>query len=243
MATFGLIGKNIEYSFSKQFFEQKFKTEKRKDEYHIFDLSEITKLHKLIAKNENLKGFNVTIPYKQSIIPFLDSLDSEAKKIGAINTVKINKNRQLIGYNTDVYGFAKSLFDFLPLQNSNALLLGNGGASKAVKYVLETMNIKVTIVSRTKSNNNILYQDINSETIKNHSLIVNCTPLGTYPNIQNYPKIPYQFITNNHVLFDLTYNPKVTEFMKLGTAQGANVTNGLKMLELQAEKSWEIWSK
>jgi len=243
MATYGLIGKNIEYSFSKQYFEQKFKTEKRKDKYHIFDLPDLTKLPELIATHEKLKGFNVTIPYKQSIIPFLDALDTEAEKIGAVNTVKINRNGQLIGYNTDVYGFAKSLFDFLPLQQNTALLLGNGGACKAVKFVLETMNFNVTIVSRKQSNNTILYEDIDSKIITNHSLIVNCTPLGTYPNIQSYPKIPYQYINKNQLLFDLTYNPKITEFMKLGIAQGAKATNGLKMLQLQAEKSWEVWTK
>lgn len=243
MATYGLLGKNIEYSFSKDFFTQKFKTEKRKDIYINFDISEIEKFPEIITQYKDLKGFNVTKPYKQSILPFLDIIEEEAKLIGAVNTVKINKNGALVGYNTDCYGFARSLASFLPLTENSALILGQGGASMAIKYLLDAMQFNTTFVTRTENDNSILYENITQEIIVDHPLIINCTPVGTYPNVDKYPRIPYQFLTKNHLLFDLTYNPQVTEFMKLGIAKGAKVTNGLDMLIFQAEKSWSIWNK
>ncbi len=241
MAKYGLIGTNIGYSFSKTFFSIKFEREKRKDSYHNFDITKIDQLPEILKNNPDIKGLNVTIPFKESVIPFLNKLDKEAKEIGAVNTIKINKEGKLIGYNTDHYGFAKALMEFLPIKEKKALLLGTGGACKAIKYVLKTMNFDIIQVSRTKREDTILYSDLNRELISKNYLIVNCTPLGTFPNIHEFPNIPYEFITKKHLAFDLTYNPRETEFMKLCKSRGAMVSNGLKMLEFQAKKAWTIW--
>ncbi len=241
MAKYGLIGKNISYSFSKTFFTIKFEQEDRMDTYQNFDIETIDEFSKIISENKNLKGLNVTIPYKESIIPLLDRIDKEASEIGAINTIKFQNDGSLKGFNTDHYGFAKALANFLPLKEKSALILGTGGASKAVKYVLETMGFTYKIVSRTKTEATITYASLNKSIINDHYLIINCTPLGTTPNITQCPNIPYQFITEDHVLFDLIYNPSQTEFLKLGRAQGAKTSNGLKMLEYQAKKAWSIW--
>jgi shikimate dehydrogenase len=241
MAKYGLIGKELGHSFSKTFFTYKFERENRKDSYHNFELEDIGQFRKLIMKTDGLKGLNVTIPYKEEIIPYLDKLDKEAKKIGAVNTVKFRKDGKLIGYNTDHYGFAKALANYFPIKEKTALILGTGGASKAVQYVLETMGFEFELVSRKKSMDTISYDSLNKEMISKHLLIVNCTPLGTIPHLDQCPKIPYQHLTENHVLFDLIYNPRETEFMKRGFVKGARVSNGLKMLEYQAKKSWKIW--
>ena len=241
MAKYGLIGKNISYSFSKTFFTVKFEQEKRNDSYHNFDIECIHLLPEILAKNKDIKGLNVTIPFKEEVIPLLDRLDKEAEKIGAVNTIKILKDGRLAGYNTDHYGFAQSLADFLPLKEKTALILGTGGASKAIRYVLETMGFDYKMVSRTASDNVITYDDLTREMMASHYLIINCTPLGTFPNVDSYPDIPYSHITRDHVLFDLVYNPRETEFLKRGFAKGARVSNGLKMLEFQAKKSWKIW--
>jgi shikimate dehydrogenase len=242
MAKYGLVGKNIEYSFSKTFFSLKFEHEERTDSYHNFDIESIEELPKIISKNTDLKGLNVTIPYKEEVIPFLDKIDKEAKKIGAVNTIKICKDGRLIGYNTDHYGFAKSLANFLPLKKKTALILGEGGAAKAIAFVLDAMNFEYTFVSRNKSDHSITYKDLSQEIMATNCLIINCTPLGTYPNIDEYPNIPYRSLTEDHLLFDLIYNPRETEFLKRGFAKGARVSNGLKMLEFQAKKSWKIWN-
>ena len=241
MAKYGLIGKNISYSFSKTFFTVKFEQEKRNDSYHNFDIECIHLLPEILAKNKDIKGLNVTIPFKEEVIPLLDRLDKEAEKIGAVNTIKILKDGRLAGYNTDHYGFAQSLADFLPLKEKTALILGTGGASKAIRYVLETMGFDYKMVSGTASDNTITYDDLTREMMASHYLIINCTPLGTFPNVDSYPDIPYSHITRDHVLFDLVYNPRETEFLKRGFAKGARVSNGLKMLEFQAKKSWKIW--
>jgi len=241
MAKYGLVGKNIAYSFSKTFFSIKFEQEDRLDTYRNFDIENIDEFPKIISENKNLKGLNVTIPYKETIIPFLDRVDKEALEIGAVNTIRFQNDGSLKGYNTDHYGFAKALANFLPLKEKSALILGTGGASKAVKYVLETMGFTYKIVSRTKTESTITYASLNKSIINDHYLIINCTPLGTTPNITQCPNIPYQFITQDHLLFDLIYNPSQTEFLKLGRAQGARTTNGLKMLEYQAKKAWSIW--
>ncbi len=241
MAKYGLIGKELSHSFSKTFFTYKFEQENRTDSYHNFKLEDIREFPELIRKTEGLKGLNVTIPYKEKIIPFLDKLDKEAKNIGAVNTIKFRKDGKLIGYNTDHYGFAKALADFFPIKEKTALILGTGGASKAVQYVLEAMAFEFELVSRKKSMETISYDSLNKETISKHLLIVNCTPLGVIPHLDQCPKIPYQHLTENHVLFDLIYNPRETEFMKRGIVKGARVSNGLKMLEYQAKKSWKIW--
>ena len=241
MAKYGLIGHNIGYSFSKTFFNFKFEKENRNDSYENFDIPVLSEMSKILENNPDLKGLNVTIPYKKSIIQLLDEVDKEALQIGAVNTIKINKDGTLKGYNTDHYGFSKALMEFLPIKEKKALVLGTGGASKAVKYVLEIMNFEVTQVSRTKTDNNITYTDLNRDIIKQNYLIVNCTPLGTFPNIEECPDIPYEYLTEDHLAFDLTYNPRETKFMKLSKDRGARKSNGLKMLEYQAKKAWSIW--
>ena len=241
MAKYGLIGHNIGYSFSKTFFNFKFDQENRNDSYENFDIPVLSEISKILENNPDLKGLNVTIPYKKSIIQLLDKVDKEALQIGAVNTIKINKDGTLKGYNTDHYGFSKALMEFLPIKEKKALVLGIGGASKAVKYVLEVMNFEVTQVSRTKTKKNITYKDLNRDTISQNYLIVNCTPLGTFPNIEEFPDIPYEYLTKDHLAFDLTYNPRETKFMKLSKDRGARRSNGLKMLEYQAEKAWSIW--
>ncbi|NND88140.1 MAG: shikimate dehydrogenase [Flavobacteriaceae bacterium] len=241
MAKYGLIGKNIGYSFSKTFFTIKFEREKRTDTYDNYDIDHIELLPKIIEKRPDLKGLNVTIPYKEKVIPYLDRIDKEANEIGAVNTIKITREGKKIGYNTDHYGFAKALADFFPLSNKTALILGTGGASKAILYVLKTMSFSYKVVSRTPSAGTLTYDQLTREHIRSSCLIINCTPLGTSPKIHEFPKIPYQYLTSDHVLFDLIYNPRETEFMKLGRSKGARVSNGMKMLEYQAKKAWAIW--
>jgi len=241
MAKYGLIGNNINYSFSKTFFNSKFKKEESNNSYENFDISDLSQLSEVLLKNPKLKGLNVTIPYKESIIKYLDRIDSNAQKIGAINTIKITAERKLIGYNTDYIGFKESLKNLLPISKKNALVLGTGGASKAIVYALKSLNYKVTQVSRVKKEGITTYAELNKEVMIQHQLIINCTPLGTFPNIDQYPSIPYQYVTKNHLMFDLTYNPLETMFIKLSKEQGARISNGLKMLEFQAEEAWSIW--
>ncbi|MCF6180876.1 shikimate dehydrogenase [Lutibacter sp.] len=240
---FGLIGKNISYSFSKKYFTEKFEKLKLKNlNYYNFDIPEIEEFPFLLYHREDdFRGLNVTIPYKQSIIKYLDDISDEAKEIGAVNTIKITNNNKLIGYNTDTYGFSKSIRPLLNAASKKALILGTGGASKAIAYALKQMDIAFKFVSRN-NNLGILYSDLNKELIETHLIIINCTPVGTSPNITEKPQIPYQFITKNHIAFDLIYNPEETAFLKAAKKQGAVVKNGLEMLQLQAEKSWEIWN-
>ena len=242
MAKYGLIGSNISFSFSKTFFTTKFEIENnRTDSYDNFDVSSISKLKEIIAEHSDLKGLNVTIPFKESVIPLLDRVDKEAKKIGAVNTIKILRDGKLVGYNTDHYGFAKAVSNFLPIKEKTALILGTGGSSKAIAFVLEAMGFDYQFVSRTKTETNLVYNELTKNILLDHCLIVNCTPLGTFPNVSEFPNIPYQFLTRDHLLFDLIYNPRETEFLKMGHAKGARVANGFKMLEYQAKKSWSIW--
>ena len=241
MAKYGLLGKNIDYSFSKTFFSIKFEQEKRNDSYENFDIECLGKLNEILAENQELKGLNVTIPFKEDIIPHLDRLDKEAEKIGAVNTIKFGRDGKLIGYNTDHYGFAKALADLLPIKTKTALILGTGGASKAIAYVLDAMQFDYKLVSRNKTSDTITYSELTKEMMESHYLVINCTPLGTHPNVHEYPDIPYHHLTSDHVLFDLIYNPRQTEFLKFGFTKGARVSNGLKMLEYQAKKSWSIW--
>lgn len=239
---FGLVGKNISYSFSKGYFAQKFK--ELDLEYHTyenFDLKQIEYFKQLIANNTELKGLNVTIPYKEAIIPYLRSLNKKAEKIGAVNTIKFTK-KGLKGYNTDIYGFKKSIIPFLKKRHKKALILGTGGASKAIAFVFTELGIDFKYVSRNPSNNQISYESLDEIILKDYLVIVNCTPIGTYPNTEERPNIPYELITGKHLLFDLIYNPEKTSFLKKGEAQGAIICNGLRMLELQAEKSWKIWN-
>ncbi len=244
MRRFGLIGKNISYSFSKTYFSKKFKAENIQDcSYDNFDLSDISEFISVIKNTKNISGLNVTIPYKEEVIPYLDKLNKKAKTIGAINTIKITKKGKLIGYNTDYYGFKKTIEPILKSHHQKALILGTGGASKAIAYALEKLNIQVTYVSRNPSYpNQYNYTDLTEEVLNDYGVIVNCTPLGTHPNISEYPPIPYKSLTKNHLLFDLIYNPDETEFLKKGRKQGATICNGLQMLHLQAEKAWDIWN-
>ncbi len=242
---FGLVGENISYSFSQQYFSEKFKILKLEDhEYQNFDIAAIDNFLTVVSKVEGLKGMNVTIPYKEAVLPYLDEIDNEAKKIGAVNTIKILKKGKLKGYNTDVYGFGESLRPFLKQHHTKALILGTGGASKAVKFVLEKNGIEVLFVSRSpKNEHEISYEDLSKSIINTHTILVNCTPLGTHPIVDESPNIPYQYLSSKHLLYDLIYNPPRTTFLKKGLEKGVQITNGLKMLTLQAEKSWEIWNR
>jgi shikimate dehydrogenase len=242
MATFGLLGKNISYSFSKIFFENYFNSKKLNHHYHNFDLQSISEIQNLLTEYKDLKGLNVTIPFKEQIIPLLYKVDKEAKEIGAVNTVKISKNGNLIGYNSDHYGFAKSLAEHFPIEGKKALILGTGGASKAVAFVLKNLNFDYKFVSREVKENAITYSQLTKEIIHEHKLIINCTPLGTSPNVNAYPKIPFEGVSHKHLLFDLIYNPKLTLFLKMGKDQGARIVNGESMLINQAKKSWKIWN-
>lgn len=241
MAKYGLVGRNIAYSFSKAFFTTKFEQEKRQDSYLNFQLDRIDQLRGIFEKHPDLKGVNITIPFKEDVLSQLDRVDKEAKKIGAVNTVKKLKDGRLAGYNSDHYGFAKALANFFPIDSKTALVLGSGGASKAICYVLNAMDFNFKVVSRNKKEGQLSYKDLTREVIDKHCLIVNCTPVGTFPNVEDCPEIPYQHIGSKHLLFDLIYNPRETEFLKRGFAKGARVSNGLKMLEFQAKKSWSIW--
>lgn len=244
MRKFGLIGKNIEYSFSRTYFKNKFETEGIRDvSYLNFDIPTINDFKASVKHTPNLKGLNVTIPYKETIIPYLDALSADAESIGAVNTIKIDNTGKYIGHNTDYFGFKRALQPYLKPHHKKALILGTGGASKAVAFALEEFGIHYKFVSRIASNNTTLtYNSLTDESIKDNLLIINCTPLGTHPNIEDCPNIPYLSITKEHILFDLIYNPEKTKFLSFGEKQHATIINGLKMLELQAEKAWEIWN-
>lgn len=238
---FGLIGKDISYSFSKKFFTQKFINEGLNNcSYENYDINSISELLEVI-NDTKIKGLNVTIPYKESVIELLNHIDPIAKKIGAVNTIKIDKQNKLLGYNTDYIGFKQSLESNISNQK-RALILGTGGASKAIVYALKTLNIKTLLVSRKKREESINYEDISNQVIKDHTIIINCTPLGTYPNIEECPKIPYQYITERHLCYDLIYNPIKTKFLILSEKEGASIINGNEMLENQAIESWKIWN-
>ena len=238
---FGLIGKDISYSFSKKFFTQKFINDGLNNcSYENYDISSISKLLEVI-NDTKIKGLNVTIPYKESVIELLNHIDPIAKKIGAVNTIKIDKQNKLLGYNTDYIGFKQSLESNISNQK-RALILGTGGASKAIVYALKTLNIKTLIVSRKNREGCITYEDVSNQIIKDHTIIINCTPLGTYPNIEECPKIPYEYITDRHLCYDLIYNPIKTKFLILSEKKGASIINGNEMLENQAMESWKIWN-
>lgn len=243
MKQYGLIGKTLSHSFSKKYFEEKFKRENINAVYENFELNDISQVEGLFSIHSNLCGLNVTIPYKEQIIPYLDEVDEQARKIGAVNTIYIEKETgKMKGYNTDVYGFKQSLKPFLENQHQRALILGTGGASKAVAYVLNELGITTAFVSRTPQlENQLSYDELNENILASFLLIVNTTPLGTFPNVDEKPTINYDAITPNHLLYDLVYNPAETAFLKEGKKRGALTINGEQMLQLQAEKAWEIW--
>lgn len=247
MKNYGLIGYPLSHSFSKKYFAQKFEKEGILNcQYDLFSIPDVRDFLQLFTNNPNLVGINVTIPYKEKVIPFLDKLSESAAAIGAVNTIK-KQGGKLIGFNTDVYGFEKSIFPIIHKkykvdETLKALVLGTGGASKAIVYMLKKHNIQPVLVSRTPNENQLSYADLSKEILETHQIIVNTTPLGTYPNMDTFPDIPYQFLNENHLLYDLVYNPEVTNFLQKGLDQNTAIKNGFQMLELQAEKAWEIWN-
>lgn len=247
MDIYGLIGHPLKHSFSQRFFFDKFEKEQINAIYNNFDIPSIEELPHIIKDNPTLKGFNVTIPYKEKIIQYLDELSDEAKAIGAVNVVKVirsNDKTTLFGYNSDIIGFRESIKPLIiPEIHRKALILGTGGASKAICKALEQLDISYTFVSRKSSNNTITYDELDKERISNNNIIINCTPLGTFPDIDNAPNIPYHLLSKQHLLYDLVYNPEETKFLRLGKQQGATTKNGYEMLVLQALDAWEFWNK
>lgn len=241
---FGLVGKSISYSFSKKYFTDKFLVPIYEGySYGNFEIENIALFPNIISENPTLKGLNITIPYKESIIPFLDELSTNALEIGAVNVVRFAKNGKLKGYNSDWIGFKKALQPLLQPHHKKALILGTGGASKAVAFALQDLDILYTFVSRETSEIAMQYQHLNATTFDNYQIIINCTPLGTSPNSEDCPEIPYAFFTNKHIAFDLIYNPEETQFLKKAKKKGAVTKNGMEMLVFQAEKAWKIWNK
>jgi shikimate dehydrogenase len=244
---YGLIGYPLSHSFSKDFFTRKFQDEKISNaEYRNFPIENINDFADLIRNSPEIQGLNVTIPFKEKIIPFLNELDAVAKEIGAVNTIRFeNKGEKTLlkGFNTDAYGFRKSLEETIPANKSitKALILGTGGASKAIAYSLKQMKISFEFVS-SSSKSAYSYDNLSNQIIENCNLIVNTTPLGTFPNVDGYPDIPYKAVNETHILFDLVYNPALSTFLRKGQESGAIICNGLKMLEYQALKAWEIWT-
>jgi len=246
MRTFGLIGKKLSHSFSPTFFANKFRQEGIQDaQYLAFELDTIDSFPQLVkARDYKLSGLNVTIPYKEQIIPFLDELDAGARAVGAVNTIAF-QNGKMVGYNTDIYGFRASLLASLKkveISHKKALILGTGGAAKAVEYVLQQLDWQYQYVSRSARPNVWTYEEVAQQQLRNFPLIVNTTPLGMYPNVNTCPNLNYHQLGSNHLLYDLVYNPEETLFLKKGKAQDAHVKNGLEMLHLQALKAWDIWN-
>lgn len=245
MTQFGLIGKSLGHSFSKIYFEKKFRTLQRHDlSYELFELPEIGAFPELLSRHGQLGGLNVTTPYKESVIPFLDELSPEAQEIGAVNCIAIHQGR-LTGHNTDVYGFSQSIKPFLDANHQRALILGTGGAGKAVARALKKTGVDVYFVTSSKDKkhpNTLFYSEINAHVMAAFRLIVQASPVGTYPDTEACPPLPYHLFSPTHLAYDLIYNPEETLFLKQARAQGAITVNGLSMLHLQADKSWEIWT-
>lgn len=260
MKQYGLIGYPLSHSFSKKFFSDKFEKEHIEGcRYDLYPIEKISEFPALLKKHANLCGINVTIPYKQDILKYLDWIDSDAKKIGAVNCIRIRAESPveaafsgelgvkghdfwLEGFNTDLYGFQTSLKSLLTDKQDHALVLGDGGAAQAIKCALENLGVEYQLVTRKKQDDSILYTELKPHHIKQNLLIVNTTPLGMSPKIDEYPPIPYEELTADHLLYDLVYNPEKTVFLQKGEEHGAMIKNGLEMLILQAEKSWEIWN-
>ena len=247
MKKFGLIGYPLGHSFSKNFFNEKFRSENICAEYVNFEIPTIEDFNKVLKANPTLCGLNVTIPYKEQVIGYLDELDKDAAAIGAVNVIKIDRSKgklKLIGYNSDVLGFTQSIEGLLEPHHKKALILGTGGASKAINYGLKQLGLETLFVSRNRHNDNtITYSELTPEIMNDYKVIVNCTPVGMYPKADECPDIPYECLTPEHLLYDLLYNPDTTLFMKKGSDNGAIVKNGLEMLLLQAFGAWVIWNK
>jgi len=246
MKQYGLIGYPLAHSFSEKYFKDKFRREKINDcVYNLFPLRHINQLPEFIDKNPSLCGLNVTVPYKESVINYLDELDEQAKTIGAVNCIQIIKQHhrnKLVGFNTDIIGFEESLKPNLKSWHQHAIILGTGGGAKAVAYVLKKLGITFKYVSRNPGSGDAIgYPDLTKPLIQDHLLIINASPLGMYPETQSWPQIPYKYLGKRQLLFDLIYNPEQTLFLQKGELQGATILNGLEMLYIQAEKSWEIW--
>lgn len=247
MQKYGLLGYPLGHSFSRTYFNQKFEAEKIDAEYINFEIPTIKEIKNVIKENPELNGLNVTIPYKEQVIPYLDEMDEDARQIGAVNVIKFTKGLfgkcKLKGYNSDIIGFKRSIEPLLNKTHRMALILGTGGASKAVYHGLKQLGVSATFVSRTHKDSCITYEEITPDMMLQYTLIVNTTPLGMYPNIDACPNIPYYLLTPKHILYDLLYNPDETLFMKKGKERGAVVKNGLEMLLLQAFTAWEIWQR
>lgn len=247
MRRFGLIGFPLGHSFSKKYFSAKFSDEGIRDaSYELYPMEDINRLPDLVASETDLLGLNVTIPHKTAVINYLDALDEIARGAGAVNVIKIfrtGNNIRLRGYNSDVFGITESLRSYVTGSELNALVLGTGGSSRAVGYALDKMDIKATFVSRNKGEDVISYSDLNEEIISSSRLIINTTPAGMYPLVESFPPLDYDLLSKDHILFDLVYNPEITQFLKKGEERGCSIITGIRMLHLQAEKSWEIWNE
>jgi len=247
MKKLGLIGYPVGHSYSKKYFTEKFERENLPEiAYELYPIEKIEYLKSFLKTEPDLIGFNVTVPYKVAVMNYLDEIDDEALTIGSVNTVRIietHQGKKLKGYNTDVYGLEKSLVPLIKPGINKALILGTGGSARAVKFVLRNHEIPYTSVSRQRHGNRIQYEDVAEAIIREHNIIINSTPVGMHPNVEDFPDIPYHHITNRHLLFDLVYNPDETVFLKKGREKGAVTKNGLDMLHLQSEKCWEIWNE
>lgn len=247
MKKFGLIGYPLGHSFSRNFFNEKFQSENIDAEYVNFEIPTIEDFPQVIVSNPTLEGLNVTIPYKEKVIPYLNELAPDAAAIGAVNVIKFERNKgklKLIGHNSDVIGFTRSIEPLLESFHTKALILGTGGASKAINYGFKTLGIETLFVSRSAHNEHtITYSELTPEIMDEYKIIVNCTPVGMYPQADKCPEIPYEYLTPRHLLYDLLYNPNTTLFMRKGSEHGAVVKNGLEMLLLQAFGAWDIWNK
>ena len=245
MDKYGLIGYPLGHSFSISYFNEKFESEGIDAVYENFEIPQIDDVKEIIDSNPDLKGLNVTIPYKQQVLKYIKELSPEAKAIGAVNVIRIEHkgNKTVLkGFNSDVIGFTKSIEPILNTYHKKALILGTGGAAKAVQYGLQSLGIETLFVSRTKKKNAITYEEVTADIVREYSVIVNCTPVGMYPHIDECPKLPYEAMDSHTLLYDLLYNPDETKFLRLGAERGATVKNGLEMLLLQAFVSWEIWN-
>ena len=247
MKKYGLIGYPLKHSFSSRFFADKFRDENIDAIYNNYEIDNIEKLISIISSDTDLNGLNVTIPYKEQVIQFLDEIDDTAREIGAINVIKIKRDNDSIslkGYNSDVIGFQNSIIPILDKEvHKKALILGTGGAAKAVFFGLKALGIDAKYVSRSKKDNSLTYEEISNDILEEYKVIVNASPLGTFPDIDQCPDIPYNLLTSDHLLYDLVYNPPITKFLALGKEQGARTKNGYEMLELQALAAWDIWNK
>ena len=243
---YGLLGYPLVHSFSQNYFNQKFESENIDAKYINFEIPDVGMLMEVVAENENLNGLNVTIPYKEQVIPFLDEIDPAASEVGAVNVIKFIRRKdglRLKGYNSDIIGFTDSIKSLLKPHHQSALVLGTGGAAKAVSYSLRKLGLDVQLVSRRKSANTLVYEELTKNDLKTHKVIVNTTPLGMYPNVDICPDIPYRYLTPQHLCYDLIYNPDETLFLKNSRQAGAQVKNGLEMLLLQAFASYSIWNQ